>query len=367
MALHLAYRLTPALKQLFAAWDAGVVAEGPVVQHRWTDIALWPAARSATVAGSTGIEGNPLDAGEVDDVLAGHPRGRPADIREVLNYDAALDLANRAALRDDFEWSQELLRRLNAAVLDGLEDDARGEYRSDPVTVGGVYQPPAARLLPSLMRELVAWLRSDDGTDHTLLRAGLTHLNVVAIHPWLDGNGRTARVAGSLALMRRGVAAPELVNIESWICARPQAYARVLQETHGPTYQPEEHAATAWLEYFSAICVERLELRNRLLAAAQVDIGALVLHLHDRSEPATWAPIALAAAIGTIRTASLAPRLGLSTSRTRAVLAAMAAGGWIEPLGERRGRTYRAGPRLAALNLRAPGLMERLRAGAAQD
>lgn len=367
MSLHLAYRLTPALQQLFDAWDAGVAAEGPVVRHRWTDIALWPAARSATIAGSTGIEGNPLDVEEVEDVLAGHPRGQAADIREVLNYNAALDLANRAALRDDFEWTQELLRRLNAAVLDGLEDDERGEYRSGPVTVGGVYQPPVAWLLPSLMRDLVEWLRADDGTDHTLLRAGLTHLNVVSIHPWLNGNGRTARVAGSLALMRRGVAAPELVNIESWIRARPQAYAAVLQETHGPAYQPDEHSATAWLEYFAGICVERLALRNRLLTAARIDIGALVMELQDRGEPPTWAPIGLAAAIGTIRTSSLAPRLGLSTSRTRAMLSAMASAAWIEPVGERRGRTYRAGPRLAELNLRAPGLMERLRTGAAQD
>ena len=71
------------------------------------------------------------------------------------------------------------------------------------------------------MRELVDWLRGDDGSDHTLVQGGLTHLNVVSIHPWHNGNGRTAGVAGSLALMRRGIAAPELVNVESWIRAHP--------------------------------------------------------------------------------------------------------------------------------------------------
>ena len=72
--LHLSYRETPRLRELLAEWDAHVAAEGPIVQHRWTNIALWPAARSATVAGSTGIEGNPLTAGQVEEVLAGKRR-----------------------------------------------------------------------------------------------------------------------------------------------------------------------------------------------------------------------------------------------------------------------------------------------------
>ncbi len=364
MSLHLAFQHTPRLAELLALWDAGVADEAPPIQHRWTNLALWPAARSATVAGSTGIEGNALSIGAVDAILAGQtPPGRASDIRDVLNYNAALDLANRAALRDEFEWSQELLRRLNATVLAGLEDDARGEYRTGPVVVGGIFEPPEAVRVPALIRELVDWLQDDDGTDHTLVRAGLTHLNVVSIHPWLNGNGRTARVTGSLALMRRGIAAPELVNVESWIRAHPSEYAAVLQETHGPTYRPEDHAATPFLESFATISVDRLELRNRLMAAAGDDIGALVLALDSHREPLDWAPILLAAAVGTIRTSPIAAALDLSTSRVRSMLAAMVDSGWIEAVGERRGRSYRAGTRLVGLRLRAPGFMDRLRAG----
>ena len=313
MALHVAYQRTPRLAQLLDLWDAGAADEGPPVRHRWTTLALWPPARSATVAGSTGIEGNALSIEAVDAVLSGQtPAGRAADIRDVLNYNAALDLANRAALRDDFEWSQELLRRLNATILDGLEDDERGEYRTGPVVVGGSFEPPEAARVPALMRELVDWLRTDDGTDHTLVRAGLTHLNVVSIHPWLNGNGRTARVAGSLALMRRGIAAPELVNVESWIRAHPADYARVLQETHGPDYRPDDHSATPFLESFAAISVDRLDLRNRLVAAARDDMGAIVFALDSGDDPLDWAPILLAAALGTIRTSAIAATLGLS-------------------------------------------------------
>ncbi len=365
--LHISYQRTAALDDLMRSWDESIAAEGPPALHRWTNLAVWPSARSATVAGSTGIEGNPLSAEQVEDVLAGGSiRADPADVRDVRNYNAALDIANRAALRTDFEWSQELLRRLNAEILAGLEDDERGEYRTGPVTVGGVYAPPDQLVVPILMTELVDWLR-DEGADHTLVRAGLAHLNVVSIHPWLNGNGRTSRVVGSLVLMRRGIAAPELVNIESVIRADPAAYIAVLQETHGHTYQPDRHSATRWLEYFARISVDRLALRTRLDAAIQHDIGLLVMELDRANEPLAWAPILLASRIAPVRTAGLAGPLDLSMPRVRAMLAAAVAAGWLQTEGENRGRRYLSGPRLDPLPLRTPDVMERLRRGTPVD
>jgi len=361
LELHLSYRQTTRLRQLLSLWDERIAAEPPVARHRWTNIALWPAARSATVAGSTGIEGNPLTAAQVGEVLAGGPvSARPADIREALNYNSALDLANRATLRPDFEWSQELLRRLNATIMRDLVDDERGEYRQEAVTVGGVHAPPDHRQVPGLMAQLVEWLRNGE-CPHPLIRAGLTHLNVVSIHPWLNGNGRTARVAGSLMLMRCGIGAPELLNVESDIRADPHRYARVLQTTHGPTYQPEQHSATEWLEYFAEICANRLEVQNRISAAVQADIGLLVMELRDSPSSAEWPFILLAARLAPIRTAIMARMLGRSSSRVRAMVAAMTAEGWLMAAGERRGRRYGPGRRLLDLPLRTPELMDRFR------
>jgi Fic family protein len=362
--LHITYRRTRSLAASLDAWDTQVAAEGPVLLHRWTNVAVWPSARSATVAGSTGIEGNPLSAEQVDDILSGAViSGRAADIRDVRNYNAALDIANRASLRPDFEWSQELLRRLNATILNRLEGDELGEYRREPVFVGGMYEPPDHHVLPHLMSELVDWLRSEQD-QHTLIRAGLAHLNVVSIHPWLNGNGRTARVAGSLMLMRHGVAAPELVNIESVIRANPDAYVAVLQETHGPTYQPDRHPATAWLEYFAALSVNRLELRARLEAAIQNDLGLVMMELDRAGHPASWAPLLLSARVAPVRTALVSSGLGLSTSRARAMLAETVAAGWLRADGENRGRRYLSTSRLEALPMRTPDIMVRLRRGA---
>jgi Fic family protein len=364
--LHLSYATTERLAALLTEWDERVPDEPPLALHRWASLAVWPAARSATVAASTAIEGNRLSVEEVGEVLAGGAvAGRSADVQDVRNYNSALDLANRAALRENFEWSQELLRRLNATILSGLEDDERGEYRRGPVVVGGAYEPPDHRLLPGLMAQLVDWLQADD--DHTVIRVGLAHLNVVSIHPWLDGNGRTSRVVGSLVLMRRGIAAPELVNIEAVIRSQPDAYVAALQETHGPTYQPDRHSATVWLEYFARLAVDRLELRTRLEGAIQSDFGLLSMELDAARLPTDWAPILLAARVGAVRTAQVTAHLGLSPSRARAVLAEAVAAGWLRPVGERRGRRYHPTDRLARLPLRTPDVMDRLRRGGAVE
>jgi hypothetical protein len=162
-------------------------------------------------------------------------------------------------------------------------------------------------------------------------------------------------------LMRCGIGAPELLNVESEIRASRDRYFGVLQETHGATYRPSEHAATAWLEYFAGICVNRLDARNRALAALPLDIGLLFMELsrEGRAGP-EWPAILLGARMSPIRTTRVAQSLGLSTARARAILSAMAAAGWLVPIGDRRGRRYGPSQRLLELNLRTPELMRRV-------
>ncbi len=358
--LHLAYTTTPRLRALLDQWDAAITQEPSISRHPWARISLWPAARSSTVAASTAIEGNSLTLEQVHEVLSGGTvQGSAEDIRDVLNYDSALDLANLMALRPDFEWTQEVFHRLNATILRGLEDDERGEYRTQPVTVGdGAYSPPDHQRVPSLMTQLVEWLRSPQDC-HPIVQAGLIHLNVVSIHPWLNGNGRTARVAGSLMFMRCNVSAPELVNVEWAIRADPVRYVTVLQHTHGARYDPERHSATEWLEYFAELSVERLDVENRLSEATANDVGLIAMQLSGAGYSADWYAVLLGARIAPFRTAEMARALGLSTARVRAMVARLCRDGWLTAVDESRARYYTAGPRLLALPLRAPALWER--------
>jgi hypothetical protein len=161
-------------------------------------------------------------------------------------------------------------------------------------------------------------------------------------------------------LMRCGTGAPELLNVESEIRANRDRYMYVLQTTHGATYRPEEHSATEWLEYFAAICVNRMGIRRCVAEAIPNDAGLLYMELEGTPRSDSWPLILLTARLGPIRTTRMAELLGLSPGRVRAMLAEMAAQGWLEASGQRRGRVYRPGPRLLELPLRTPELMDRL-------
>ena len=353
--LYVAYGETEALAGSLRAWDEGVERARNLGEHAWTHIALATSARGATVAASTAIEGNPLSPEQVANVLAGSPMAAQASaVREVLNYAAALDVARSAARRRRFRWTDELLRRLNATVMAGLPSDERGEFRREPVTVGA-YHPPDAVDVPALVEELIDWLAED--RSHPLVRAGLVHLNVVSIHPWLDGNGRTARVAGALSLLRDDVGSPEILNVEAHLRADRDGYFAALLESQGERFDPENHSATPWLEYFAAACVLRLDVQERLFAATPGDFGALTMALVARGEPIEWAPMLLAARLGPIRTTQIATLLGRSAPQVRSMLSRMARGGWLVAEGDRRGRRYRAGRRLMAVDLQVPELL----------
>ncbi len=327
-------------------------------------LAVWSAARDATVSGSTGIEGNPLSPEQVEEVLAGAAVDADEDhIREVVNYNRGLNLARDAALRPDFTWSHDLIHRVNATVMEGLPRDARGNYRGlgEEVYVG-VFRGPSPVLVQGLMNELVNWLQRGTPTP-PLIRSALLHLNIIAIHPFNDGNGRTARILAAVELVRDGVRSPELISIEAYLRRNRDEYIDALRTTLGHAYDPDNHPVTDWLDYYTRISLDRLEARNRVLDALPTDVGMLHAALADAGEPVEWAPILLAARVGRLRTASLAQLTTRSAPAARAELGRIARAGWLQPRGVTRGRWYAPADRLDAIPLHVPELMRLLAAG----
>jgi hypothetical protein len=367
MALHLTYRPNMTVRQRLDDWESGVRRYPELDEGDWRVVVIWPAARDASISGSTGIEGNPLRQDQVDAVLAGAAVDATREhIREVENYNRALRLGRDAVRRPDFSWTHQVIHDLNATVMDGLPDDTRGDYRirvDDDVNVGGFYTAPAGPVVPALMGELIDWLNRSTETS-PLVRSALAHLNIAGIHPFANGNGRTARIIAGMALIEGGVRAPELISIESYLRRNVEDYYDALRTTIGPTYDPDNHPTTEWIDYYTRISLERLEVRNRILDATPSDIGVLYAALADRREPVTWAPALLAARISRVRTSDFAGVTERSQPAARAELAAMVRAGWLEARGATRGRWYAPSPRLDALPLRVPILMRRLAEGA---
>jgi hypothetical protein len=360
-SLYLAHQLSEATTARLAEWDVALAAEPPHAPSRW-HMRFHRYMRSVTVAASTRIEGNPTSTPQVDALLSGDPVSAPHQRQlENVNLNRALDVATAFALTDTYEWQESTLTVVNSTVMQGLPNDRQGRYREEPLTVAGIYHPPEHAQISALMRQLIYWLRESE--EHPLVRVALLHLNCVAIHPWLDGNGRTARVASTLELMRSGVRAPELLTVETYLAAHRDEYFERLRTTLGPDYRPNRHSATEWVEYYVQISTALLELENRVEEAWPHDFGLLTEVLLRYGHPLDWGPVLHMAAYTPVRSREVGEMFERSTPWARALLGQMARAGWLRQQGRTRASHWVAEPRLTSLDLRVPELLGRLEAG----
>lgn len=123
---------------------------------------------------------------------------------EVINHRDAIDYV------EDLVASAEPItpfhiRQIHKLVLSRIDDDNAGRYREIQVRIAGAaFTPPESWLVPSLMTEWGEWLLSEEKSSHPVELAALAHHRLVAIHPFIDGNGRTARLVMNLILMLAG-------------------------------------------------------------------------------------------------------------------------------------------------------------------
>ena len=300
---YLAHGLSTDTLTRLIAWNSVLAAEPAHEPSRW-HLQFQRYMRSMTVAASTRIEGNPMSAPQVDALLSGEAVSAPSRAQlENLNLNRALDLATTFGVTESHQWQESTIRAINSTVMHNLPDDRLGRYRVEPVTVGP-FSPPAHELVPALMAGFVDWLRTSE--DHPVVRAALLHLNLVAIHPFLDGNGRTARVASTLVLVRSGVRAQELLSVETYLAAHRDEYFERIHAALGDTYQPDRHSVTEWIEYYVRITTALLDIERRIDEAFPHDLWLLSDLLDRRHEPTEWAPILHLAASYQLRTGEVA-------------------------------------------------------------
>jgi Fic family protein len=156
---------------------------------------------------SNAIEGNTLTRRETamaisEKITLGAKPIR--DYQEALNHAAAYEFI-LSAIDTGLPVNEDLTLEIHRRVLDGIDSDNAGVYRNARVRISNsrVILPNPLKI-PDLMAEFDAWLQSDDGD--VIQRATAAHFRLVSIHPFIDGNGRTARLLMNLILMRAGIA-----------------------------------------------------------------------------------------------------------------------------------------------------------------
>jgi Fic family protein len=163
-------------------------------------------------------------------------------------------------------------------------DKARpGEYRLaqnyivSSITGKVIYTPPPPGDVPSLMRNLVRWL-NDPGQVHPVLVSGIAQFQLVHIHPFLDGNGRTSRLLSTLTLYQAGYDFKRLFTISEFYDRDRTAFYAALQSV-----REIDLDLTGWLEYFVAgLDTQLTEVKERGRQVIQLDILAAELRLNGR-------------------------------------------------------------------------------------
>lgn len=163
---------------------------------------------------SNAIEGNTLTLGETKAVLLDGITISGKSLREHLeavNHREAMRLMTRLSELNSPIKESEILD-LHRIILTGIQSEDAGRYRSVRVRVAGSMRIfPNPLKVPELMSEFVEGLSSFEG--HPVLKAAKAHYELVAIHPFVDGNGRTARLLMNLLLLRAGYI-PALLAVE---------------------------------------------------------------------------------------------------------------------------------------------------------
>ena len=239
-----------AVKQVFAAL--------PITPQMLAH--LRETARLFSTHYSTMIEGNRLTQGQVAKVIEKdqHFPGRERDQSEVKGYYAALDELERMAKRGG-PITETTVQKLHALVVGGGKTQVKPTpYRDgqnvirDSRSQGIVYMPPEAKDVPKLMRQLIAWIGRKDDLP-VPVRAALAHYQFATIHPYYDGNGRTARLLTTLILHLNGYDLKGLYALEEYYARDLGSYYDAL--TVGPSHNyymgRAEADVTKWVVFFT--------------------------------------------------------------------------------------------------------------------
>ncbi len=228
-----------------------IILHSPLIP-KW-EVSLRHEAIIRSAHSSTSIEGNRLSLQDVSELAQGRKiMATRKDKQEVLNYLKVLENIEELTKADCFNEKDilNIHRKVTKNTLDNPEDC--GAYRKRYVVVANsftreiIFRPPLNKDVPVLIKNLVEWINTNENEEiDSVVEAGIAHYEFVRIHPFIDGNGRTARVLAALILHKRGFDTKQFFCLDDYYDSDRQAYYKALQGVNQKTLD-----LTKWLEYF---------------------------------------------------------------------------------------------------------------------
>jgi Fic family protein len=273
---------------------AGLDAQGPL-PRTWVGRTRRDLEAEA-VAASTIMEGVAVTVDEARRILAGDkPAGVTAeDAGLVDGYRDAMRYVLARADAPAFGWQSELLLAIHHKVLSGSHTAEAGRFRQiqnrlmDRGSGAQVYLPPPAGAVPELVDELMSWM--SNSSDPGPVQAAVAHVSVAGIHPFRDGNGRTARIVDSLAMYRTGYRSPFFTSLEEWWGRHVDDYYRAF-DCLGPEWSDTTDVTPFVEAHVTAQVaqVEALSLRNATERALWTVLEDTLVHDLGLNERVTHA------------------------------------------------------------------------------
>ena len=250
----------------------------PAWEMKFRDDAL-----QRTVHYGTKIEGNDLTAEQARQVVMiedGNLKtisekagiiARDRDIQEVINYrNVVWWIDQQQNLGADKLFTEKTLKKLHSLTVNRLVDDQYvGVYRDRQVIVKAVtgdevaFRPPHNSEVPFLIADFFSWLNHPDTLNvHPIIRAAITHYQLVNIHPFIEGNGRTARAMATLVLYCSRYDFKKFFSLEQYFDTDVARYYQALLSVQ----QSGNQDMTYWLEYFCyGLAIEVDKVKSQVL------------------------------------------------------------------------------------------------------
>jgi Fic family protein len=335
---------------------------------RWQG-ALRRSTFARALRGSNSIEGYRVT---VEDAMAVAEGEEPLDAshetwQAVLGYRNAMTYVLQLCKDPDFRMSEDTLRGLHFMMIHYDLSKNPGNWRSGPVYVRDeerkitVYEPPPAYQVRGLIAELISYLNGSEDSKHALIKGSMAHLNLAMIHPFADGNGRMARCLHTFSIATKGTSDPTFSSIEEYLGRNTQDYYNVLAEVGQGSWHPQNDTRP-WIRFSltahyrqAATILRRNRMFETLWGELETEIKAA--SLPDRSILAL-SDAAMGLRVRSSHYKHLAEVSNVVASRD---LKALVRAELLVAMGEKRGRTYKASPRIlemaARIRQKEPGLI----------
>lgn len=222
-------------------------------------ISLRESARLNSTHYSTQIEGNRLTQEQISVVAAGGTfPNRKRDEVEVKNYFSALDYVDQLVSEQSIMLTVEMIQTIHGCVMKGKQTPSAYREGQNVIRESGsgniIYMPPEAKDVSTLIEEMLTWINEQiKGKELPMpIIAGIAHYQFATIHPYYDGNGRTARLLTNLVLHLSGYGLKGIYSLEEYYARDLPGYYKAISvgKSHNYYMGRVESDISYWVEYF---------------------------------------------------------------------------------------------------------------------